>query len=149
MTTKHIEAHTPEPWIFEAPDADHEGIIIGRRGGAVVDGDFTEANARRIVAAVNACESIPTEDLESIAGRIALKSVMQMHANYVRNKEKVYALEQQRDKLLAALEEAEKYMVEDWHLIDSDRGPFSTTVDEEPVIAMVRAVIAEAKGESK
>lgn len=57
-------SHTKEPWIYELPDADHEGIIIGRRGGAVVDGEFSDDNARRIVACVNACAGIPNEVLE-------------------------------------------------------------------------------------
>jgi hypothetical protein len=58
-------SHTKEPWIFELPDADHEGIIIGRHGGEVVDGEFSEANARRIVACVNACEGISNDALDS------------------------------------------------------------------------------------
>lgn len=104
------------------------------RLGGGIDREVTIANAHRIVACVNACAGIPTETLECPGGNIAKVAG---------------SLLKQRNKLLAALEEAEKHMVEDWHLIDSDRGPLSTTVDEEPVIAMVRAVIAEAKGESK
>ena len=56
--------HTPEPWIYAMPDSDHEGIICGRHGGQVIDGEFNEANARRIVACVNSCAGIPTEVLE-------------------------------------------------------------------------------------
>ena len=68
-------AHTPEPW----GDND-DGVILGNLDGytgvapmvaAVVgyddDGNATEeakANTVRIVAAVNACEGIPTEALE-------------------------------------------------------------------------------------
>lgn len=101
-------SHTSEPWSLaeEAFDNDgiHESVIRGLDGRAAIavtlefgpnNPGMREANARRIVAAVNACASIPTEDLESIAGRIATKSVMQMHTNYVRNKSKVAALEHQ------------------------------------------------------
>lgn len=98
---KH-EAHTPEPWIFEAPDADHEGIIIGRRGGAVVDGDFTEANARRIVACVNACAGIETYALELMTGELSiLNQISATTPEKLTPKATQYR--QQRDKLLAVL----------------------------------------------
>lgn len=58
--------HTPEPWIYALPDAHHEGIICGQHGGTVVDGEFNEANARRIVACINACAGLTTEQLEII-----------------------------------------------------------------------------------
>lgn len=96
-------SHTPEPWevtdlryIRQSNEPRH---VVAR--AAKMDG--MEANARRIVACVNACEGIDTESLESIAGRIAAKSVLQMHANYGSNKAKVAAMEQQHDRLLAAL----------------------------------------------
>lgn len=63
----------------------------GRRAGEAV----AEANARRIVAAVNACAGLPTEALESSNNIVA--AAQKMTAFYD-------ALEQQRDKLLAALE---------------------------------------------
>ncbi len=107
-------SHTPEPWevtdlryIRQSNEPRH---VVAR--ATKMDG--MEANARRIVAAVNACEGMDTESLESIAGRIAAKSVLQMHANYVSNKEKVYALEQQRDKLLAALKGVARELGIDW-----------------------------------
>ena len=64
-----MSEHTKEPWIFDAPDADFSGIIIGRHGGEVVDGEFTEANARRIVACVNACAGMDDPEKEIAALR--------------------------------------------------------------------------------
>lgn len=111
-----MSEHTKEPWftvetecdVIEITNADRNGVIVPiakvSTGYVKQVGIEQEANARRIVAAVNACEGMDTESLESIAGRIAAKSVLQMHANYVSNKAKVAAMEQQRDKLLAVLE---------------------------------------------
>lgn len=73
-----MSAHTPEPWTLEGDD---ELWVSGpdRQEPVICDmvprdeGSFTgedEANARRIVAAVNACTGISTEALER--GLIAL-----------------------------------------------------------------------------
>ena len=68
-----MSEHTKEPWIFEAPDADFSGIIIGKHGGEVVDGEFTEANGRRIVACVNACEGMgdPEKEIALLRAELA------------------------------------------------------------------------------
>ena len=121
-------SYTHEPWSVaeESFDNDgiHESVIRGLDGRAAIavtlefganNPGMREANARRIVACVNACEGMGTESLESIAGRIAAKSVLQMHANYVVNKAKVAAMEQQRDKLLAALTEIAELDILKYH----------------------------------
>ena len=59
--------HTPEPWRV-APGADYQSGLTVDAGarGYVCDtglGDEPLANARRIVACVNACAGIPTEKL--------------------------------------------------------------------------------------
>ena len=66
--------HTPTPW--EAV-GDQVQVGRGRRIGVVAnlvwgDREVAEANARRIAAAVNACDGIPTEMLE----RLKLESVL-------------------------------------------------------------------------
>lgn len=123
-----MSEHTKEPWnvseeVFDN-DGIHESVIRGLDGRAAIavtlefgpnNPGMREANARRIVAAVNACKGMDTESLESIAGRIAAKSVLQMHANYVSNKAKVAAMEQQRDKLLAALTEIAELDILKYH----------------------------------
>ena len=64
MTTNH----TPEPWKVEigcnketAITSDDDWIAILNRL------EKTQANARRIVACVNACKGVSTEALENIA----------------------------------------------------------------------------------
>lgn len=59
--------HTPEPWIFSETSKGADGIwdqqylmMIARLEPSL----RAKANARRIVACVNACEGIPTEQLE-------------------------------------------------------------------------------------
>jgi hypothetical protein len=77
--TKPATPHTPEPWRYETdysittivasdPDGRHPDIYIAEIDGQDV-GRFTareqhEANARRLCAAVNACQGISTEALE-------------------------------------------------------------------------------------
>lgn len=78
--------HTKEPWHVAEESFDNDGIqesvIRGMQGRAAiaVTIDFgpnnplmREANARRIVACVNACAGIPTEHLE--VGPLALATL--------------------------------------------------------------------------
>ena len=76
-----VFSHTPEPW---RTDADlpfnvrprvhaADGSLVCEVGNAGSSQDEWEANARRIVAAVNACAGIPTEALE--LGKAALIGV--------------------------------------------------------------------------
>lgn len=84
MTTE--TKHTPEPWRIECDAADRNVI----RGGAeekpttviVVDSWVKEANARRIVAAVNACAGIATETLEREGEFVRAKSYTLMQNEY-------------------------------------------------------------------
>lgn len=100
-----MSEHTIEPWRVaeESFDNDgiHESVIRGLDGRAAIavtlefgpnNPGMREANARRIVACVNACTGITTEVLEQMPNGPA--SLLPMYAR----------LEQQRDKLRAALE---------------------------------------------
>lgn len=77
------EAHTPEPWeirtsahykfedcshreIIVDPDGDEGGIVIGEIFYSDTGDDEAEANARRIVACVNALAGIPIETIEAL-----------------------------------------------------------------------------------
>lgn len=95
MNTKH----TPEPWHHHAPSGSQHcmgGYINAseERGGAAIvhvcGSEFSEdeyrANARRIVACVNACQGLPTDELEQ-KGLVA----------------ELLDLEQQRDGLCDAI----------------------------------------------
>ncbi len=89
-----MSEQTKEPWIYELPNVNFEGLIMGRHGGVVFDGDFTEANARRIVACVNACAGVPTEWLENEKSPVFLGAPIG---------DRFRELEQQRDELVEAL----------------------------------------------
>jgi hypothetical protein len=97
-----MNAHTKEPWAqhVDEPDAivavanPHESLLT-------VDGDYGMAklynveDARRIVACVNACAGIPTEQLE------------QSHRNHAVTHlvEEIARLTKQRDELVKALKD--------------------------------------------
>jgi hypothetical protein len=97
-------SHTPEPWhhqmeyrittIFapdhtgDEPHGTYIAEIDGQDVGRFTTSEQHEANARRICAAVNACEGIPTDALESGPVRELLKLIAGMIANTHSNKER-------------------------------------------------------------
>lgn len=101
MTTQH----TPEPWRVAEESFDNGGIqesvIRGLDGRAAIavtlefgpnNPGMREANARRIVACVNACAGIRTEALEHRTHMLKAED------------DSIATNQQQRDELLAALE---------------------------------------------
>jgi len=108
--------HTPEPWSVaeESFDNDgiHESVIRGLDGRAAIavtlefganNPGMREANARRIVACVNACAGIETYALELMTGELLLLNQI-THKTRERPTKKAVQYRKQRDKLLAALE---------------------------------------------
>lgn len=96
------QQHTPEPWgINEWPQPD-TSIAIGAAGtpliARVILRDVSingqKANARRIVACVNACAQITTDELESIPS----------NGGMLGPRDDVARIAKQRNELLAALE---------------------------------------------
>lgn len=90
--------HTKEPWITKANEVDEHCFEVMSDGWYVAtthdgcDGEQNaEANARRIVACVNALAGVPTEWLEGFT-LSNIDNVVQENAG----------LKQQRDELLAA-----------------------------------------------
>ena len=70
-----MSTHTPEPWVIEPwggieKDGIFKGnlsVMSGRWSVAIIQGDNekpVEANARRIVACVNALAGVPTDHIE-------------------------------------------------------------------------------------
>ena len=129
--------HTPGPWAV-----DEDGVVYraGFRHGYIklatawredawcgADGDDeSRANARRIVACVNACEGVPIEVLEAQqAGGLPWNVADQIDKRV------------ERDELLAVLREAYNAFAHD------DDGP----VWSDSLIAKTLAVIAKATGE--
>ena len=88
------QQHTPEPWAF---GEDNDGWYVEKDRDQFVYG-LTEANARRIVACVNACAGISTESME-VGG---VGSILSLGLEEQRRGD---VAEQQRDALLAALED--------------------------------------------
>lgn len=88
--------HTPEPWTAARRSAVVEihaqNDMVGIFQGTLLDAD--EANARRIVACVNACAGMPQDDVDALTQAGGVMGLT------------VYAddMRQQRDQLLAAIE---------------------------------------------
>ena len=125
--------HTPEPWKWHAQwEANeycmltHDGrwVISFRQNGELTD-ERQKANARRIAACVNRLAGFKTEDIENpecdLTGHGALLS-------------KLFYLEMQRDKLLAAL-----------NLIEVDKDGDGFICRE--AMEQVREAIAQAEGD--
>lgn len=72
MEKSEMMKHTKEPWVAEKTFQGRDSSISDRRGNTIaiayqnknIDGDDL-ANAKRIVACVNACEGITNEALEA------------------------------------------------------------------------------------
>lgn len=142
------QEHTPEPWIIRRGDWSTHATLITtakrRRNKTVpiaeVDtdgfnkefGDEQKANARRIVACVNACAGVSN-------GELAMTTMSAVLA-------RMNEAEQQRDELLAALVNAKEslercYDVTDW--------PCNGSTDQDKAIAMASAAITKTTGETK
>lgn len=122
--------HTPGPWIIDEDASSFDifsdaevgtPFIASIRRSALSSGldELARANARRIVACVNACEGVPTEVLE------AEKYINSASFGLRRS------IKKQRDELLAALE----------MVLDCDGDLNAMDFD------MMRAAIAKAKGD--
>ncbi len=132
--------HTPEPWFVNDKRKigwmDNAIFLFSEKEGNVVrcydDYGTAEANARRIVACVNACAGIPTDQLES------------GEARYVRNElADIYALEKRRDELLAALEKGGHSLRE---ISLWDKTTAKDVAMAKAAYAEVKAAIASVKG---
>lgn len=101
------------------------GFVIQRKPSREID-EETEANARRIVACVNACEGVDTEWLEQCGGVESARMFSLPH--WVKHTDELRA---QRDELLAALE---------WTARALDK--------KHPAAIKARAAINKVKGQS-
>lgn len=129
------QQHTLGPWIVEkAHDIDAiawvgQFAILPKDHGTNVARGNTEADARRIVACVNACAEIPTDDLEDTKLLPMLDAYgMAIH---------------QRDVLLAALE-----CLLPWAEVIGSVHPDVEYSGDHP-IAVSRAAISSTKGGTK
>lgn len=126
--------HTKEPWshrngrIFQT---DRNVLTIANIARAF-DGDYSEANARRIVACVNACDGLDTSQLEQFGLGTAFGTVL-FDVTAERNQ-----LIQQNAQLLAALRDVISWVPsrEKWHTdepikaVERARAVISATVKD-------------------
>ena len=97
--------HTPEPWRIGAMES---GLVaIDGADGSEVTGFINPEDARRIIACLQSCSGIPTEQLEAYPG--AVLRVMQ-----------------QRDELLVALENGRRFI----DLISPFEGDVTRQIDK-------------------
>lgn len=110
--------HTPEPWRVGRPGAVVSDTPVPGMGGSdaveyygghLIGESIIEANARRIVACVNFCAGVSTENLETN------EPLLWLAEQYNTGKA-------QRDELLETLEAAVKQMEDDLLFIDSECG---------------------------
>lgn len=110
------DQHTQEPWAVSHEVFDNDGVpetvITGLDGRAAIavtidfgpnNPGMREANARRIVACVNACAGIATHELELMTGAL---SILNQISHKLPEKHTAAATKyrKQRDELLDALE---------------------------------------------
>lgn len=66
-------SYTKKPWKTKfSGTIGHTSILLPKGSAPISYGPFRDDHARRIVAAVNACAGIPTEELES--GNVVIQS---------------------------------------------------------------------------
>lgn len=96
-------SHTKEPWAMEQTEKVESNLDVFIRDshGDGIAWAYNEANARRIVACVNACVGFSTEHLEKSYDGVSmdLRFVTDLQASCISR------LEIQRDELVAALNE--------------------------------------------
>lgn len=103
-----MSEHTKEPWSYEL-DKGSDLRIYSETNSEIVSGcgccgspNCEDADARRIVAAVNACAGIETYALELMTGELSLLNQI-THKPQENPTKKAAQYRKQRDELLAAL----------------------------------------------
>ncbi len=96
------QKHTPEPWreVINCTDDYNAHPVLIYAGAQYVaqvafdqnEGDETDANARRIVACVNACAGINTDALERIADGEMLSGLIRLRTYKVQRDQMIDAL---------------------------------------------------------
>ena len=140
-------SHTKEPWYavgawVENPNDDAPDIC-NCDPAAMAQAHFDQsyevtcANARRIVACVNACAGIETHELELMTGRMSIASQIKacdaIYATAEAKATRRSKFARQRDELLAAIEQT---LDENGHLADG----------ENCTLIVLKKALAKAKG---
>ncbi len=118
-----MNQHTPEPWVIDGQCAAAESDQVNNGFfTAICKGPDGEANARRIVACVNACEGISTEDLEAVP-RLGLLNLSQFSSDLIAQRDHAEAQVRHFQERLAVFQ-AQFSMAKD--LIHDLRTPVET-----------------------
>lgn len=96
-------SHTPEPWYLIKDGCEIMAKLAEMSHAHVAEVFHNDADARRIVAAVNACAGIETYALELMTGELSLLNQI-THKPQENPTKKAAQYRKQRDDLLAALE---------------------------------------------
>lgn len=111
-----MENHTPEPWVKKGSTVispSRGGLTVEEYdeqtwtyyGGYLIAESITDANARRIVACVNACAGIPSEALEAGAIR-EMREAIEIALGEVRHAPCDFSRDEKAQILRKALEKA-------------------------------------------
>ena len=169
-----MSKHTPEPWGLD-DDLGHTAFILDANGsafasmGAIDSNPNGVADARRIVACVNACRGLPTDELEQkglvaavgtelleerrrtgMAIDAAIRNGVVPDKHPLRSRLEMLANHRQREQeLLAALVAVTDHFakVMGGPMISGQGVTFANGVDGIPTIKRAREMIAKAKGE--
>jgi len=122
---KTMANHTPEPWKTD----EREILIFGNDGNLTAipfmcagrPSETPKANARRIVACVNACAGIPNDALNDLDGTLnKIKSAIEINRTIaLADDAKLATVTAQRDELLAAVKSAKSWL-EGWASADQE-----------------------------
>lgn len=143
-----MSEHTKEPWRFR-----ETLVYLASEGGFDLrDAPKAEANARRIVACVNACAGMPTDVLEDKSILKASAEILQQRDDLLFFKQTVInssplldrclSAEKQRDELLAALEKARPF-INAWPQCRDNSTPH---IEGSGLLSIVDDAIASVKG---
>ncbi len=127
--------HTPEPWGVWNHDGDWTIEAMSKKAGCMVDianASFSEQDARRIVACVNACRDIDMTVLEM--PNYSVKSELDTLDAQIAGRLKA---ESQRDELLAALR-----ALYGWQRAEVEH--FGATTPDDFIIEMVEKALKNA-----
>jgi hypothetical protein len=132
--------HTPEPWKSTGADQNDEYGVWSVDGRNCIAEGLTAANARRIVACVNACAGIPTEVMEipdNDPRALQMDRLRIFYARLEAAQKGCIDLESQRDELLAALK-----ALYGWTKAEVEH--FGATCPDDFIIEMVEKALKNA-----
>lgn len=133
-----MSKHTPAPWL----ENEHHQVFGPNGRRICVDGfafgthstEESQANTKRVVACINACEGFSLEELEGA----------NLFADSIESDAEIIALKKQRDELLEALCDFSEYVHNEQCSTDGAVQYSTTQINR--LVFKARDAIAKAKG---